>query len=208
MWTCKHCNHDFDFHTMSEKGNHSRHCGANPRRKESYKKVTEGNRNHWDRNLGKLKKFDVSCDCCGKIFAVKEREKQHPKKDKYYCSRSCANSIGGKAKAEKHHYDEVAHYTTIAWRYHEKKCIVCGEENVVAVHHLNENHDDNRPENLVPLCPTHHLYMHSRFRILIQEIVDKYIREKWGHSSIGGASALQAEGCRFDPDCLHQTTGG
>ena len=27
---------------------------------------------------------------------------------------------------------------------------------------------------------------------------------KWGHSSVGRASALQAEGRRFEPDWLHQ----
>ena len=41
-----------------------------------------------------------------KNFSVIEREKNHPEKDAYFCSRSCANSIGGKAKAVKHHQDD------------------------------------------------------------------------------------------------------
>ena len=41
---------------------------------------------------GKIKFFNVKCFKCGKEFEVKEREKLHPQKEKYYCSISCANS--------------------------------------------------------------------------------------------------------------------
>lgn len=39
-----------------------------------------------------IKKFKVSCAKCNKEFEVEENEKNFPKKDKYFCSRSCANS--------------------------------------------------------------------------------------------------------------------
>ena len=133
-----------------------------------------------ERNLGKIQKFDVECSSCNTSFVVKERENQYPIKEQYFCSRNCANSTGGKAKAKKYHYDKVARYTTVAWRHHEKKCVICDEENIVAVHHLNEVHTDNSPENLIPLCPTHHQYMHSRYRTTIQDQVDAYIKHKWG----------------------------
>ena len=41
---------------------------------------------------GELKKFKVICFKCEKEFEVTEREKLHPQKEKYYCSRGCANS--------------------------------------------------------------------------------------------------------------------
>lgn len=41
---------------------------------------------------GEYKEFTVSCATCGTEFTVCEREKQHPKKSKYYCNRSCANT--------------------------------------------------------------------------------------------------------------------
>ena len=66
------------------------------------------------------------------------------------------------------------------------------ENNIVAVHHVNENHMDNRPENLVPLCPTHHQYMHSRHKVLIENVVEEYIKSKWAVSVVGGTRALQA----------------
>lgn len=180
MWTCKHCNNQFDYTRNTEKANHSRHCDHNPKKLESYVGLKIASHARVEAELGILKEFDVECQSCGITFQVKEREKQHPLKEQYFCSRSCANSIGGRAKSDKYHTDDVARYTTVAWRYHEKKCIICGEDKIVAVHHLNEVHADNRPENLIPLCPTHHQYMHSKYKDLIQNQVDEYIKVKWG----------------------------
>lgn len=40
----------------------------------------------------KWKTFDVCCEKCKKIFKIEEYNVLSPKKDKYFCSRSCANS--------------------------------------------------------------------------------------------------------------------
>ena len=180
MWECKHCNNNFEFTRNTEKANHSRHCKHNIGRIESYKNIKVAKKNFFAHKLGEFKSFEVICTRCNSTFVVAEREFQHPVKQKYFCSRKCANSTGGKAKAKKYHTDDVAHYVTVAWRHHEKKCIVCKEEKIVAVHHYNEDHDDNNPKNLVPLCPTHHQYIHSKFKIEIIDIVDSYIKNKWG----------------------------
>jgi hypothetical protein len=45
-----------------------------------------------DKRYGIFKSFTVSCNKCGKKFEVKEREMFFPEKERYYCSRSCANS--------------------------------------------------------------------------------------------------------------------
>lgn len=42
--------------------------------------------------LGEFKDFLVDCKTCDKKFTVREREKKFPKKRKYFCSRSCANT--------------------------------------------------------------------------------------------------------------------
>jgi len=42
--------------------------------------------------FGEFKIFKVTCSKCGQEIEVKEREKLHPQKEKYYCSRKCANS--------------------------------------------------------------------------------------------------------------------
>ena len=64
----------------------------------------------------------------------------------------------------------------LCFKHHPHKCCVCGEEKIVAVHHYDGNHYNNDPVNLVPLCPTHHSYWHSKFRNLIQDKVDEYVK--------------------------------
>jgi len=69
---------------------------------------------------------------------------------------------------------EKNHYRTICFQHHEKECIICGEKNIVEVHHYDCNHDNDLITNLIPLCPTHHRYMISRYKILIDEEVWMY----------------------------------
>jgi len=81
------------------------------------------------------------------------------------CSQECRYILfGGPNKIE---IDESNDYRKICFYYHDKRCIICDEENVVEVHHFDENHNNNQKENLIPLCPTHHKYMHSEFKELI-----------------------------------------
>lgn len=96
------------------------------------------------------------------------------KNSKGTCSHSCSNKHFRKLRNKPERYTQ---YTTICWEYHEKKCVVCPENKIVSVHHYNERHEDDRPENLVPLCPTHHQYIHSRYRDEVIDIVDKYVVE-------------------------------
>jgi len=124
------------------------------------------------------------------------------------CSYSCSNvyfrhsNEGGL----RYKYDEElinsGRYRDVCFRYHEKKCVICGEENIVAVHHLNENHEDNRPENLIPLCPTHHQYYHSNFKYLVDKEIKEYI-VKWhinntGDEEAGSSAAFGAQRAGFD----------
>lgn len=95
------------------------------------------------------------------------------KSSKGTCSRSCANKYfrsgidNGNWKGEK--------YQSICFMFHKKECVVCGENKIVAVHHYDHNHDNNDHTNLVPLCPTHHSYVHSRYVGEIQHIIDAYV---------------------------------
>ena len=174
MWTCRFCNNEFDFEKTTEKGNHARHCEKNPYKKRYGKNLETAA----DKRFGAKQSFIVSCEVCDKPFEVIERSMLHPNKKHYFCCRKCANSIGGKAKSKKHHHDDVAHYITVAFRHHEKKCVVCGEDKIVAVHHYDCNHNNNEPNNLVPLCPTHHSYMHSKYKYLIENQVKNYVNKR------------------------------
>jgi len=70
-------------------------------------------------------------------------------------------------------------YTDICFKYHGKKCIICGEDIAVAVHHYDNDNTNNDPRNLIPLCPTHHVYIHSTVENMyyIKECVDEYIQK-------------------------------
>ena len=119
------------------------------------------------------------CPVCGVKFEVQVGTSN----EKTVCSRSCANMYfrsgenNWRAQQRLKRIEEVGEtFREICWRHHPKICIVCGEQRIVEAHHYNGNHDDNRPENFAPLCPTHHQYWHSRHRHLIQDQVDKYVQ--------------------------------
>ena len=89
------------------------------------------------------------------------------------CSHACANTHF-RSKEDNPGWRKDS-YRSTCFLHHDKKCAICGESNIVAVHHFDENRTNNEPSNLIPLCPTHHQYMHSQFRVLIIDEVKKYI---------------------------------
>jgi hypothetical protein len=113
---------------------------------------------------GKSKDFGT-CPVCGKAVQY----------GRTTCSYSCSNTFfrtgedNGSYKS-----DDKAMYRTVCFRHHKKKCIICDENKIVAVHHYDENRSNNDWKNLIPMCPTHHSYMCSRWKHLIEEKVDKY----------------------------------
>jgi len=106
-----------------------------------------------------------TCPICGTVIYYK---------DHTTCSRKCAVKYFGIAPKK----DNYLHYKTLCFKYHEKKCIICGEDICVSVHHYDENHDNNDPRNLVPLCPTHHMYLNfNDHKYLLKECIDEYVKK-------------------------------
>lgn len=91
------------------------------------------------------------------------------------CSRSCANTHF--RSGEDHPNWKDAKYRSTCFIHHEKKCIICGEDKIVAVHHNDHDRTNNNPENLIPMCPTHHFYVHSRYKDEVQPKIDEYIKQ-------------------------------
>jgi ribosomal protein S27AE len=146
---------------------------------QSYKKannfIKENNlsTSHFDqkRKNRKYQKIKIQCPVCGKVF-----ETLNDKKQKIVCSKACANTYF-RSGENNPNYKGSESYRSICFKYHKKECIICGEKTIVAVHHFNEDHNDNNPRNLIPLCPTHHQYMHSKHKKLIIDKVKKYISQ-------------------------------
>lgn len=88
------------------------------------------------------------------------------------CSYSCANKLF--KTGENNGNWKQDSYRTTCFEFHKKECVVCGEDKIVEVHHFDEDKQNNTPENLIPLCPTHHQYWHSRFRSEIEDTVLEY----------------------------------
>jgi hypothetical protein len=90
------------------------------------------------------------------------------------CSHSCSNTYFRSGPNSGNWTG--SNYRTVCFHYHKKECVICGENRIVDVHHLDENHNNNSPENLIPLCPTHHMYWHSRHKHLVEQIILDYVR--------------------------------
>ena len=106
------------------------------------------------------------CPVCGKEFYTDVGEKGRRQE---CCSYACSNTYF-RSGENNGMYSNATKYSTICFKHHPHKCCVCGEEKIVAVHHYDGNHNNNEITNLVPLCPTHHCYIHSRYK---DEIIDK-----------------------------------
>lgn len=130
--------------------------GFNVKRQEKYGKV-----------ITEIKK----CERCGKEFSISGRLNTKKFYKKRFCSVSCSKS------RDKYWEKNASSYLTICWRYHKKKCIICDEDKIVAVHHYDHNHNNNDPANLIPLCPTHHHYAHSKYKELIKPKIEEYIKK-------------------------------
>ena len=109
---------------------------------------------------------------------------KEPIKDKLNttCSQKCAQiffrDMFDEIRANRNLGGYKLSYRTICFRYHKKECVICKEKLLIHVHHYNENKDDESPENLIPLCPTHHGYMHiKKLKLILKERIDEYIKE-------------------------------
>jgi len=94
------------------------------------------------------------------------------------CSHKCGNRYFKDkiTKARKLEDKYIKSARVLCFRHHKHECIICNEKNIVEAHHYDGDRNNNKPSNLVPLCPTHHKYIHRRYKKLIQEKVDLYIK--------------------------------
>jgi hypothetical protein len=179
MLLCKYCNKECK--NDNSLRNHERLCSKNPNKQiakienlNNYlaKKMCKFCLN--DYSLGNLTKHEKSCKQNPLNFKECPVCKKNHTKKSVTCSYSCSNTFFRSGKNNPNWKEHS--YRTTCFEFHKKQCIVCGEEKIVTVHHLNEDHSDNRPENLIPLCPTHHQYVHSRYKEEVQSYIDDYIK--------------------------------
>jgi hypothetical protein len=118
--------------------------------------TTSGVKNH--------EKFCKPCPVCGGFFS---------KKTATTCSHGCANTFF--RSGADHGNWSANNYRMICFKAHGKKCIICNECNIVEVHHYDGDHKNNHQSNLIPLCPTHHQYWHSKYRYVVENRIRLFV---------------------------------
>lgn len=137
--------------------------------------------------------IEKECPVCKNIF----KTKRGSCKEKETCSYACSNTYF-RSGENNPNWKEInsfstksrrfsAKYRRICFENHEHKCCVCDEIKMLDVHHFDENRKNNNPENLIPICATHHNYLHSVYR---DEIINKVIeyRENYIKNKTTGIS--------------------
>lgn len=98
---CPYCHVKFIQINSRVFANHVRWCKKNPKHDEICgkpftQKLQKASKQLVNKRHGELKTYEVECKTCHKKFQVQEFEKDFPSKDRYFCSRSCANSYSAK----------------------------------------------------------------------------------------------------------------
>ena len=164
---CKYCKKFFTTQSIHHKVNHEGMCYLNPV------------------NI-------AHCRECDKII---DRNVTKNAGKRLYCSNSCSakwNNREGLTGGLREKIDnggvhprfnpngENAH-RDICLEHWEHKCVICDWDISVDIHHIDENHDNNDKENLIPLCANHHrmcsMNEHKeKLQVMCEDIRDK----KWG----------------------------
>ena len=132
-----------------------------------------------DRLYGPVAKHTKECERCGTEFIFEGRIETKTYKQAKFCSRSCANN------RQEWWNDNATHYKTIALQHWKHECAICGFDKIVAIHHIDENHNNNDPKNLIPLCPNHHEMVHSKWKDEVVPLIGPLVESKWGISIVG-----------------------
>ena len=104
----------------------------------------------------KVQLVKINCAACGSEILRKFRDIKDCEFS--YCNRSCANTVRC-GVAHPNFKGGIATYRKRALEYYGAKCQVCSYDilEVLEVHHRDKNRKNNAIENLVVLCPTHHV---------------------------------------------------
>ena len=121
------------------------------------------------------------CFNCYRKFAWKRKKKtckrckrQMPIHAKGYCS-GCYNYVFYLEETKAWNYEKRHKIPAKLYLKLTKKCLVCGFDKYVVLHHLDENHQNSDEKNLIGLCPNHHQLVHT---LQYKEEVLSLIREK------------------------------
>jgi hypothetical protein len=100
--------------------------------------------------------------------------KEKPNHAKGLCS-GCYQSTFQLDKVKDFNYRKWYNISPEIYRNITNKCLICGFEPIVELHHLDKDHKNNSENNLIGLCPNHHKMLHS---LKYRDEIKKKIEEK------------------------------
>lgn len=134
-----------------------------------------------DKNKNKLQ---VVCDYCGKAYYLSKSK--YDVSNYHFCCRECKDAAQRLISGDKFndlrpdHYGDgpsIYSYRSSAFMVYPHKCAICGWDedlDVLQVHHIDENRQNNSIENLIILCPN----CHQKLTIHKYKLVDRKFLEK------------------------------
>jgi len=90
---------------------------------------------------------------------VKERMETDPEFRAKYLARKKTYAIN--ARNNNRRYNLVK-YNLVNNKEKYSKCVICQYDIIIHIHHIDQNHYNNKVENLIPLCPNHHSQAHLK----------------------------------------------
>ena len=91
----------------------------------------------------------------------------------------CYSSTINLENVKAYNYKKWHNISIELYRKITNKCIICGFDNVVELHHLDKNKQNNSENNLIGLCPNHHKMIHrAKFRKEVVTELNKVFKEK------------------------------
>lgn len=99
--------------------------------------------------------FECECALCHKKIVRLRSEIEGNKTGLFFCSQTCGNRY----KNLQIKRNDSAAYRRNAFEAYPHKCAICGwdaDERILEVHHIDENRENNKLENLAILCPICH----------------------------------------------------
>ena len=128
----------------------------------------------------------VTCAYCGKKFTRSNSKLNNSRSGIYFCCREhkdLAQRIEfGLKEIQPSHYgnniENIYNYRKNAFRNYPHKCAVCNwdkDEDILEVHHIDENREHNELENLIILCPICHKKLTShKYKLINREKIIPY----------------------------------
>lgn len=188
MYKCKVKNCGYETESHPQIANHSKWVH---KKDEQYTVCSYCDKKYQKANLGQHEK---RCMYNPENYTECKECDTHIEKHLTFCNSSCSakyNNRVGKTGYRRMindnngiHPNKIGvnpHYREMCFENYEPECVICGWDISVEVHHVDNNHDNDEPKNLIPLCSNHHIMTRmNKHKELINEKINEIVKEKYG----------------------------